>query len=85
MMRSVLYAPSCHGYAIHPTQKPASIVQTLIRYAVPSGGSIIVPFAGSGTDLVVAKSLGIKAVGVELQEMYCEKIVERLAEKTLFS
>ena len=84
LMRSVLYARSCHGHAIHPTQKPASIVQTLMLYAVPPGGSIISPFAGSGTDLIVARSLGIKATGIELQEAFCNKIVKRLSEKTLF-
>jgi site-specific DNA-methyltransferase (adenine-specific) len=38
LMRSVQLVRSCHGYAVHPTQKPTGIVEPLVRYSCPSGG-----------------------------------------------
>lgn len=49
MMRSVLRVRSCHGYAVHPTQKPIDIILPLIRYSCPVGGVVLDLFSGSGT------------------------------------
>lgn len=38
LMRSVIQERSCHGSALHPTQKPESIIAPLLRYSVPQGG-----------------------------------------------
>jgi len=80
LMRSVLRVRSEHGRAVHPTQKPIGIVEPLVRYSVPRGGLVLDPFAGSGTTLVVAKSLGMRAVGIELNPMYCEAAIGRLVQ-----
>lgn len=72
LMRSVIYARNEHGNAIHPTQKPLELLQPLIRYSVPPGGSFVVPFAGSGSDLLVARAEGMQALG-------CEKDAEHFA------
>lgn len=79
LMRSVIPVASCHGYAVNETQKPEGIVDPLLCYSVPPGGSVIVPFAGSGTDLYVARSHGLRAVASELRESQCEEIAKRLS------
>lgn len=73
MQRSVIYARSAHGYAIHPTQKSSGILEPLLRYACPPGGLVVDPFAGSGSTLLTASRLGMFAVGVELDEAQAEK------------
>lgn len=83
LMNSVIYARSCHGYAIHPTQKPEAIVTPLMLYSVPLGGVVVDCFAGSGTVLHVARKTGRRAIGIEADEKYCRAIVERLAQKEL--
>ena len=79
MMRSVIYARNCHGYAEHPTQKPVAILQPLIEYSCPPNGLVYVPFAGVGSELVAARFLGRKAIGVEIDERYCEAAANRLS------
>jgi site-specific DNA-methyltransferase (adenine-specific) len=78
-MRSVIYTPNCHGYAVHPTQKPIAILQPLIEYACPPGGTLYVPFAGSGSELVAARLLGRRAIGIEANEQWCDVAACRLS------
>ncbi len=83
LMRSVIRVRSCHGIAEHPTQKPEGIIEPLIRFSCPAAGIVLDPFMGSGTTLVTAKRLGRKAIGIEIEEKYCEIAAKRLAQETL--
>ena len=66
----------------HPTPKPIGLMQWLLKKCKPEW-VIADPFAGSGSTLVAAKALGRKAVGVELEERYCEVAARRLSQGVL--
>ena len=68
----------------HPTQKPLSLCDKLIRSCMQSAtdGYVLVPFAGSGSECLAAKKLGLPFVGIELNPEYVTLIHQRLEEKT---
>lgn len=68
----------------HPTAKPLPLVAQWIRWFTNPGDTILDPFAGSGTTLRAAKDEGRKAIGIELDEHYCELAAKRLTQDTLF-
>lgn len=83
MMRSVQHVRSMHGKALHPTEKPQGILQPVLEYSLPPEGLLLIPFSGSGAELLAAKRAGRRAVGIELQECYCEVAANRLAQGVL--
>ncbi len=67
----------------HPTGKPLALVSTLVERHSISGNTILDPFMGSGTTLRAAKDLGRQAIGIELEEKYCEIAAKRLQQEVL--
>ena len=66
----------------HPTQKPIEAMHWCITRAA-GDWPILDPFMGSGTTLVAAKNLGKPAVGIEIEERYCEAAAQRLSQGVL--
>ena len=69
-----------HG---HPAEKPVELIKRMIdisRHDRPDF-KVLDFFMGSGTTLVAAKSLGAKAIGVEMEKQWCDVTIERLAQE----
>jgi DNA modification methylase len=71
------------GHRHHPTQKPLKLMEFCMRDYSKGGWSLCDPFMGSGTTLVAAKNLGRKAIGIEIEEKYCEIAAQRLSQEVM--
>ncbi len=80
--RSIVTFANSQG-GLHPTQKPLLLFSYLVSSFSTTGDTVLDPFMGSGTTLVAAKQLGRKAIGIEIEEKYCEIAVKRLAQGVL--
>jgi DNA modification methylase len=65
----------------HPTQKPLSLCRQWIRRHSNNGDLIVDPFCGSGTIPCAAKHLSRCAIGIEIEEKYCEIAAKRLSQE----
>jgi DNA modification methylase len=70
------------GKRWHPTQKPLSLMLWCLGFVA---GDVLDPFMGSGTTLRAAKDLGRRAIGIEIEERYCEIAASRLAQEVMFT
>jgi len=70
------------GKAMHPCQKPLAVVRPFVDRL--EAALICDPYMGTGTTLLAAKLCGRKAIGIEMEERYCEVAANRLAQGVLF-
>ena len=68
----------------HPTAKPQALMRWCIARHGGTAGTVLDPFMGSGTTLRAAKDLGRKAIGIEIEERYCEIAAKRMAQEVMF-
>jgi DNA modification methylase len=71
----------CYEATGHPTQKPVKLLLRLLT--LRSFTAALDPFMGSGTMLEAAKRLGRRAIGIEIEERYCEIAARRLSQEVL--
>jgi site-specific DNA-methyltransferase (adenine-specific) len=71
--------PNVDG-VLHPTVKPLDLMRWLVRLATPKGGTILEPFAGSGTTLEAALLEGFEVIGIEREASYLPLIEARLSK-----
>jgi hypothetical protein len=78
-LKSKLYQSGIDTENLHPTQKPTALMGKYLRVLAPS--LVCDPFMGSGSTLVAAKQLGMRAIGIEIEERYCEIAAKRLSQE----
>lgn len=78
--RSVWTVPTQSYPEAHFATFPEDLIRPCILAGSPAGGTVLDPFAGSGTTLMVAKALGCSAVGIELNPQYVRLIEKRIAQ-----
>lgn len=79
LMRSVIYAPNAHGHAIHPTEKPAALLEILVRTSCPPGGLVGDWFAGSGAVGEACRLTGRRYLGCEIDAEMADRAQARIA------
>jgi len=79
--KSPVWNGPTEGETDHPTEKPIWLFKRLVAASSNQGQTILDPFMGSGTTLRAAKDLGRKAIGIEIEEKYCEIAAKRLAQE----
>lgn len=82
LWRGMIKASERDQCRVHPTQKPVAVMAQIIERASTIGETIVDPYFGSGSTLIAAADLNRKAIGIEIEEKYCEIAARRLASRT---
>ena len=75
-------AKEAGAFGVHPTQKPLALMRWCIESRTVDE-TVLDPYMGSGTTLVSAKSIGRTAIGIEVDERYCEIAARRCSQETM--
>ena len=67
-------------FGSHPTQKPIRVAERILTLCGVEGGKLLVPFAGSGTEMVAGIKFGMNVVGYEIEDEYYQIAQKRLEE-----
>lgn len=67
----------------HPNEKPEALMLRLVEGMAAAGETILDPFVGSGPTLAAARQLGVRAIGIDIDERHCATAVARLAQQQL--
>jgi DNA modification methylase len=81
--RSVWTVPTGEGLGDHTSTFPPALILPCVLAGTPPGGTVLDPFCGTGTTLAVAKENGCCAIGIEIEERYCEIAARRMAQEVL--
>jgi len=72
------------GAVDHPARKPTEFVAQLVERVTPPGGVVLDPYLGSGSTAVAAVAAGVRCVGIEAEERYCELAARRCSQEMDF-
>jgi site-specific DNA-methyltransferase (adenine-specific) len=75
--------PTVKHWRTHPTEKPEALMAALVSDFTDADDCILDPYMGGGTTLAAAKRLGRRAIGIEINERYCEIAARRLQQEAL--
>jgi site-specific DNA-methyltransferase (adenine-specific) len=65
----------------HPTEKPHALYEWLLKRYCPTGGTVLDPTAGSFNSVIVARQIGLNAIGIEMDEGFYNKAIEKIIEE----
>lgn len=68
----------------HPVDKPVDLMMQLVTATTDEDDLVLDPYMGGGSTLVAAKKTGRRAIGIEIEERYCELAVSRLGQGVMF-
>lgn len=82
LVPSVLHEEKPRRSDLHPTMKPVALVEKMLSCSARPGDQVLDPFGGSGSTLIAAERLGMRARLVELDPRYCDVIIRRWQDYT---
>lgn len=82
LLTSIIAEPKPQRSNLHPTMKPVALIERMLRNHVRANDCVLDPFGGSGSTLMAAERLAVRARLCELSPDYCDVIVRRWQEYT---